>query len=57
MNLKNIIIIAGFLSVMNDAVAQQATQTVKGKVFEEGTNVPLPGATVVITGTDPLKGA
>ncbi|MBN1339040.1 MAG: TonB-dependent receptor [Bacteroidales bacterium] len=37
--------------------SQQLTQTVKGCVVDADTEIPLPGATVVISGTEPLLGA
>ena len=36
--------------------AQQYTQTVKGKITDADSRVTLPGATVVVAGTDPLIG-
>ncbi len=43
-----------FLSFSN---AQQITQTVRGKVIDEDGKFPLPGATIVISGSNPVKGA
>lgn len=37
--------------------SQQLTQTVKGRVVDADTEIPLPGATVVISLTEPLLGA
>lgn len=34
----------------------QQTQTVRGRVIDKATQQPLPGATVVIPNTNPLKG-
>ena len=41
------------------ASAQQTsfTQTVKGKITDRETQIPLPGATVIVLGTEPLQGA
>jgi hypothetical protein len=36
--------------------AQDLTQTFRGRVLDAYTELPLPGATVVIAGTDPLRG-
>ncbi len=44
------------LFVANIAFSQNVTQTVKGKVFDNETQVPLIGATVVVLGTNPLLG-
>ncbi|MBX2964052.1 MAG: TonB-dependent receptor [Cyclobacteriaceae bacterium] len=37
--------------------AQTLTQTIRGKIVDQVTQFPLPGATVVILNTDPLIGA
>jgi len=37
--------------------AQKLTQTIKGRVLDTDTEIPLSGATVVIPGTDPLLGS
>jgi hypothetical protein len=42
--------------VCNDLVSQSITQTIKGKVTDAETQIPLPGATIVIIGSDPLTG-
>jgi hypothetical protein len=60
---------AVFISILNVALtfsaaqaeqlsqsAEQLTQTFRGRVIDAYTELPLPGATVVILGTDPLKG-
>lgn len=46
-----------FLMISNDAQPQNLTQTVKGTVVDRESRSPLPGANIVILGTDPLKGA
>lgn len=38
-------------------LSQPLTQTVKGHIVDEDTEIPLPGATIVILNTDPLFGA
>jgi len=43
------------LSIMNTS-AQELQQTVRGQVTDRGTHVPLPGATIVLDGSDPLIG-
>ncbi len=45
-----------FLFIANIVFSQTVTQTVKGKVFDNETQIPLIGATVVILGTDPIIG-
>lgn len=37
-------------------LSQTITQTIKGKVTDAETQIPLPGATIVIIGSDPLIG-
>ncbi|MCK6618827.1 MAG: carboxypeptidase-like regulatory domain-containing protein [Cyclobacteriaceae bacterium] len=37
--------------------AQNLTQTLRGKIIDQVTQTPLPGATVIILNTDPLMGA
>jgi hypothetical protein len=55
MKAKIIIIIIGQL-VFLTSTAQKITQTVRGKVSDVETNIPLPGATVIIENSDPLIG-
>ena len=43
------------LAIMNTS-AQEMQQTVRGQVTDRGTHVPLPGATIVLDGSDPLIG-
>ncbi|MFP4366785.1 MAG: carboxypeptidase regulatory-like domain-containing protein [Bacteroidales bacterium] len=38
------------------AYSQELTQTFRGRVLDAYTDLPLPGATVVILGSDPLRG-
>ncbi|MCB2220999.1 MAG: carboxypeptidase-like regulatory domain-containing protein [Bacteroidetes bacterium] len=50
-----LVIIAVLSSIF--VFSQQLTQTVKGRIVDADTEIPLPGATVVILDTDPLLGA
>ncbi|MDB4303314.1 TonB-dependent receptor [Desulfosarcina sp.] len=43
--------------IVTTTFSQEFTQTIKGKIVDVDTEIPLPGATVVILGTDPLIGA
>ncbi len=43
----------GFLSSIK---AQEVTQRIRGQVFDSETRSGLPGATVIIAGTEPVKG-
>jgi hypothetical protein len=43
-------------SLIINSNAQQLTQTFRGRVVDAYTEISLPGATVIILGTDPLKG-
>lgn len=46
-----------FCFALNQLNAQTLTQTVRGKVVDQVTKAPMPGATVMILNTDPLVGA
>lgn len=46
-----------FCLALNPLNAQTLTQTVRGKVVDQVTKAPMPGATVMILNTDPLVGA
>jgi hypothetical protein len=50
-------IIITLLIINNIGLSQSVVQTVKGLVFDNETQAPLIGATIVITGTKPLLGA
>ncbi|MCD4735389.1 MAG: carboxypeptidase-like regulatory domain-containing protein, partial [Bacteroidales bacterium] len=50
-----LILASAFISSFQ-LIAQDITQTVKGRVLDADTEIPLPGATVVIVGSDPLIG-
>ena len=54
---KKVLILA-ILSIVGLATfSQNLTQTIKGRIVDVDTEIPLPGATVIILGTDPLIGA
>jgi hypothetical protein len=38
-------------------ISQELTQTIKGSIIDIDSRIPLPGATIVILGSDPLIGA
>ncbi|WP_194777673.1 TonB-dependent receptor [Pararhodonellum marinum] len=42
---------------LNTLQSQTLTQTIRGKVVDQVTKSPMPGATVMILGTDPLLGS
>ncbi len=50
------LIISLFIFGINPLHAQQLTQTIRGKVMDEITKNPMPGATVMVLNTDPLNG-
>ncbi len=52
--LTGLIITALFFSAK--AYSKELTQTFRGRVLDAYTELPLPGATVVILGSDPLRG-
>ena len=54
--LKGILILLVLLPGM-PAMAQSLTQTIRGRVVDETSLTPIPGVTVVIVGSEPLKGA
>lgn len=45
-----------FIGSSNTLSAQEITQTIQGKVFDNATHEPLPYATIIIKDTDPLIG-
>ncbi|SFB61016.1 TonB-dependent receptor [Algoriphagus aquimarinus] len=45
-----------FFMAINPLQAQQLTQTIRGTVIDQITKVPMPGATVMIMGSDPIIG-
>lgn len=55
LNRTVLLLIAGLMSLT--AIPQSITQVVRGKVFNNETQEPLTGASISITGTNPLIGA
>ena len=51
-----LILIVLFLLFGAALMAQELTQTIKGRIIDTDTEIPLPGATVVILNTEPLLG-
>ncbi|WP_339754127.1 TonB-dependent receptor [Algoriphagus aquimarinus] len=45
-----------FFMAINPLQAQQLTQTIRGTVIDQITKAPMPGATVMIMGSDPIIG-
>jgi len=45
------------ISILLSAQSQELTQSIKGKITDADTQTPLPGAYVIIIGSDPLQGA
>ncbi|WP_425636291.1 TonB-dependent receptor [Algoriphagus yeomjeoni] len=45
-----------FFMAINPLQAQQLTQTIRGTVIDQITKAPMPGATVMIIGSDPVVG-
>lgn len=56
MNQKHIFISIGLFVVVNLTFSQNITQTIKGQVYDREAHIGLPGATVILPGTDPLVG-
>ena len=54
--MKRTTIILALIFASFSIIAQELTQTVRGKVTDAGTNITLPGANIIITDTDPLMG-
>jgi hypothetical protein len=54
---RNCITLISLLFCVLLSNAQELKQNIRGKVIDEVTGYPLPGATVVLSGTDPLIGA
>lgn len=54
--MKRSTIILAIIFTSFSIIAQEFTQTVRGKVTDAGTNITLPGANIIITDTDPLMG-
>jgi hypothetical protein len=45
------------ISILLSAQTQELTQSIKGKITDADTQTPLPGAYVIIMGSDPMQGA
>ncbi len=43
-------------TLLHPLLAAQAQQTIRGQVLDEQSTAPLPGVTVIVSGTDPLIG-
>lgn len=56
MNSLSKLLLVIFCFAINPLHAQNLTQTVRGKVVDQVTKVPMPGATVMLLNTDPLMG-
>ena len=56
MNSFSKILVVIFCLVLNSLQAQTLTQTVRGKVVDQVTKVPMPGATVMLLNSEPLMG-
>ena len=58
-HVKNLILIAMLITSLNalSAYGQELTQTVKGKITDAETQAPLPGAYVILEGSNPIIGA
>lgn len=54
-SIKNILFI-GFIFIGAHTFAQELTQTIRGNVTDKISKTPLPGATVMVVGSDPLIG-
>jgi len=55
---KNYLLLIVFIFISNIIIAQniEYTQTIRGKVIDKQSNMPLPGATVVLLNSDPIIG-
>jgi len=53
---KRSVITLVILLLSFSAFAQQYTQTVRGKIIDNDSQLPLPGASIIIIGSDPLIG-
>ncbi len=54
---RKILILAFLLTMYKISQAQQLTQDIRGTVIDSQSESPLIGATVIVLGTDPIKGA
>ena len=44
------------LSILANAQSQELTQSIKGKITDADTQTPLPGAYVIVMGSEPMQG-
>jgi hypothetical protein len=56
LKIKQIFIFVLLLSSKLSSFAQDITQTIRGTVIEKQTQIPIPGANVILLYSDPLKG-
>ena len=58
-HMKNLILLTILIAVVNilHAHGQDLSQTVKGKITDAETQAPLPGAYIILEGSDPIIGA
>ena len=45
------------ISILLNAQSRELTQSLKGKITDVDTQSPIPGAYVIIVGSDPMQGA
>lgn len=50
------VVVSLFFTIPKEAYSQPITQTIKGKVFDNQTNEPLPGASIMVLESEPLLG-
>jgi hypothetical protein len=53
--MKKLSLILGLVMQLSYALAQTSSQTIRGKIIDQVSHAGIPGAAVVIEGTDPLK--
>ena len=54
---KLLLLLILFLAFHEEGVSQKLTQTIRGKIIDQESQVPIFGATIIILGTDPIQGA
>jgi hypothetical protein len=58
MNLRNTLLLAAFIALQTPfALAQQINQTVRGTIKDQDSQIPLIGATVIVSGSNPVIGS
>jgi hypothetical protein len=57
MNLRIIQLLSTLTFVVTTSWAQQITQTIRGTVYDQDNQMPLIGATVLVSGSDPIIGS